>query len=285
MLAKHHDEWVSGALALHHLPHGDKMDRWWPTPQTESALMAGISAVAKAIESIAPEACMFPRYGWSRKSSQDGHGWVRPPLRGLAQPGGEGHDLFTAIHLVAAKVREDFRYIDLNLIVRSGENESFTTLPTERGGLWFNVSALCQGLFILAQSFNSEVRKYADDANARVMKSRPGAKLFEGDFDRSVRVRGELYWSIRCDGDCLLVTIAQRFVRWTVDYADGPEEQGLDSIHGEYPSVVFELKPLPAVEDAKKKVAEAYGYFAIAGAQVNVDGDLVLTVSPSRDRT
>jgi hypothetical protein len=242
----------------HHLPYGgeawvgilsDERNAW--TEQLRNELL-----------NVTPVTASLPNFAWEVETVNGAQAWERPPLRALAQFDSGGRDLSAAFYLL----KKDVRLITQNEVsIRFGSTLTMHPASLTRDYLWFNVSALAQGLFLLAQCFKGEVIK----AGRTEERLRMGLNL--------PCVGGRLFWH--------------------VTELDGPREKGLRLCIYQYllgwnreqnetfPCFERLKYGFPDEESAEGRLQTAYQYFKRSGARIDVqDRDLILTINAAEVR-
>lgn len=256
--AKLHSEADAGGwMWAHHLPHGGK---WWGTAISDEQQNLWTARLRGAYRSVAPAARAFPDYAWEMDVNNGIHGWERPPIRALAQFDTDGGDLSAALYLLKNEVGELFKN-SVTILFASTLSENPNSLSKDY--LWFNVSALAKGLFMLAQTFRDEVDEAIKDGGSKGL-SLPciGGHLFwhitevDGGEDRGLRIR-----------------VHQHLLGWNKD-----KNKGAPCFHRL-------SHPFPSEVGARGQVREAYKYFRLSGARIDVQGKiLVLTLRAAEIR-
>lgn len=215
----HHPFWA------HHLPFGG--NAWSDRNRIESltdSLRHGLNSVFPVMK--------LPRYCWKSK-----YGWQHPPIRALSQFDSGGKDLSVIFRMVQKKAAKIPNFSDLNMVFLSGY-----TLTHDY--LWFNICALAQGLYNLAESFAHEVKKWKNN--------------------KSLDWKGCISWSIseitEKERLGLHVLIYQTFIAWNEK----------DEKH---PYLLIEPYSLPHNSSAQKSVLSAYDSFRRAGVNFNIESD------------
>jgi hypothetical protein len=250
---------VGGWMWAHHLPHGGE---WWGALVPEERQKLWTEQVREACYSVAPAADGFPDYAWEIESDNGVFGWERPPIRALAQFDEYGRDLSAAFYLLKNEVGSVIQN-DVTILFASTLSENPECLS--RDYLWFNVSALARGLFMLAQSFRGEVNKARNDSE----RGRMGLKL--------PCIGGRLFWHINEIDDAeqkgLQLRIHQYLLGWNKNKdKDQPCFQRL-------------AYPFRSEDEAVGQVKKAYDYFRRSGAKIDVqDKTLLLTLRAAEVR-
>jgi hypothetical protein len=240
---------VGHALWAHHLPYGG--NRW---PHSYDDRIEGwTNDLRNRLERLAPETKSFPDHGWAFTTEDGVQAWDRPPIRALAQFDNMGRDLMTALYLVKKDVR---RLSQGDLKVRFASSLMIQPPNLDQDYLWFNISALANGLYILAQNFYHEVSKIQNEESNPTDLPVPcaGGRVFWGleEFNEKGRLG-------------LRIRVHQILIGWSVDSDDS------------FPCLVTHRYPFP--DTATKTVKEAYGYLKLSGGSLRTDnGALVVEV-------
>jgi hypothetical protein len=241
-------------LWAHHLPFGGSR---WPASSDlyERKIVDWTGTLRRGLLDVAPEIESFPDHGWAFGVEGGVPGWERPPIRALAQFDNMGRDLTTAFYLAEKDVR---RISQSEIKVRFASSLTIEPYNLKRDYLWFNVSAIASGLFIIAKNFYDEIREIHEGTSNPTDLPVPcvGGRIFWSvqEFDE----RGKLGIRIR---------VHQNVLGWSVN------------VDEDHPSLVTHSYGFPEVDRAKKKMKDAYGCFNQSGATVQVDGEsLVLEV-------
>ncbi len=250
---------AGGWMWAHHLPHGGD---WWGTLVPEERQRLWTDQLREALYSVAPAADQFPDYTWELEADNGAAGWERPPIRALAQFDEYGRDLSAAFHLLKNEVGSIIKN-DVTILFASSLSANPESLS--RDYLWFNMSALARGLFILAHSFRGEVNKAHDERE----KQRIGLQL--------PCIGARLFWHITEMDDAehkgLQIRIHQYLLGWNKNKEkDKPCFQRLDY-------------PFLSEYEATGQVKKAYEYFRLSGAKIDVqDQTLLLTLRAAECR-
>ena len=242
---------AGGWMWAHHLPLGGK---WWGTAIPDEKQSLWTAQLRVACRSVAPAAGAFPDYAWEMDVNNGVHGWERPPIRALAQFDTDGEDMSAALYLLKNEVGELFKN-SVTILFASTLSEDSNSLS--RDYLWFNVSALAKGLFTLARTFRDEVDEAIKNGGSKGLRL-PG-------------IGGHLFWRITevngGEDRGLSIRVHQHLIGWNKDkHKDAPNFQRL-------------AYPFPSERQARGQVAEAYHYFRLSGAKIDVQGTtLMLTL-------
>ena len=242
----------------HHLPHGG--NRW-----AEKDMHAREDELTKELEkefrTFMRMFGRFPAHGWLKPSqSIEKKSWALPPLRALAQFTNDGKDLTTAFCLVASDVQQLFNERASTVgHIHFGCNLLLRPVKLLHDYLWFNVSAVAEGLFTLANTFTDEVAKRLERTSQHPINWPQGC----------------LGWIIEetkeADAFGLIISVDEYFLEW----AEAPE----------HPWVRMTNYPFPLPQNADKSVSRAYQAIKNAGASIAVHdhGALVLRVPATVD--
>ncbi len=240
---------VGHGLWAHHLPYGGNR---WPHSWNHR-IERWTKELRSELAKIAPETRTFPDHAWALATVDGVQPWDRPPIRALAQVDNLGRDLVTALYLVKKDVR---RLAQVDLKVRFASSVMIQPPNLDQDYLWFNVSALANGLYILAQTFYHEVSKIQKGDSNPTDLPVPCAG-------------GRIFWNIEEFNENgklgLRIRVHQILIGWSVDSDDS------------FPCLVTHSYPFPAT--ATKTVKEAYAYLKLSGGSVRPhDGALVIEV-------
>jgi hypothetical protein len=244
----------------HHLNHGGL--KW-----TDSTQRARISPWTERLRSdlarVAPEVDTFPAWGWDHETKDTVYSWERPPVRALSQFTNPGKDLTTVFYLVSKDVRGISRN---DLKIRFATSFTVKEHPFKHDYLWFNVSALATGLFLLSASFYHEVLKIQEGNTNPTLPDYFGKRV--------QCTGGRAFWEVAELNDSpplgLRVRVSQYLLGWSVNSDKFVGDENLSCLQGHK----FRF-PSPA--DSQKTVKKAYESLERCGAKVVVD-DGVLTI-------
>jgi|SRR5215213_329306 len=241
----------------HHLPYGgdfsgDKFEK----------IQTWTGDLKRALLQIASEIEEFPDYGWEHDTIDAIQGWEQPPVRALAQFTPEAKDLSAAIYLLKKDVRRNTQDTqDQKVKVRFASSLTMRPFDLKHDYLWFNISAVGRGLFLLAESLKGEINK--------VLK---GTKKLD---ELPVKCTGgRIFWRMtELDKDeklGLQIEVEQYLIGWSVSS---------DMIWKNYPCFMRCKYPLPDPGKATGVVKDAYDYIKRSGARlITNDGTLTIDI-------
>jgi hypothetical protein len=241
----------------HHLPYGGDFvgDKFKTMQSWTGDLKRSLLQIASEIE-------MFPDYGWVHDTIDAIQGWEQPPIRALAQFTPESKDLSAAIYLLKKDVRRNTQDTQEQKVkVRFASSLTMRPFDLKHDYLWFNISAVGRGLFILAESFRGEINKVLreDKKIDELPVKCTGGRIFwrMTELDKGKKLG-------------LQIEVEQYLIGWSVSD---------DRRWEKYPCFMRYKYPLPDPEKAKGIAKDAYDYIKRSGARLlTKDGTLTIDI-------